>query len=95
MTITIMDRIFWLRAALGVFTGAISQFLFGTDYQTGILLAITIYLASYYVVKRIWGPKVKPDEMRKLYTAGLPSYVLLFLFFYILLFTVGLHSLHL
>jgi hypothetical protein len=95
MTITYTDRMFWLRVGLGVFMGGVSEALFGTDYPSGILLAVVVYLASYYLVKRLWGAKLKEGDARKLYTAGLGSYALLFLFFWILLFTLGLHSLNL
>jgi hypothetical protein len=90
-----MDRIFWLRVAFGFLTGVGSQLLFDKDYTSGILLAIVVYLGSYYLVRGIWGSKIKPEEQRKLYTTGLPSYVLFFLFFWILLFTLGVHYLQL
>jgi hypothetical protein len=95
MTITYTDRIFWLRVSLGFVVGASSQVLFDTDYTSGILLAITVYLASYYLVKQVWGGKLKPEDSRKLITAGLGSYALFFLFFWILLFTLGVHYLRL
>jgi hypothetical protein len=95
MTISYTDRIFWLRAALGVLVGAASQLLFDTDYESGILLAVIIYMGSYYLVKNLWGGKMKPGESRKLVTTGMPSYILLFLFFWIFLFTLGLQYLHL
>ena len=66
MTISYTDRIFWLRAALGVAVGALSQLLFDNDYQSGILLVIIVYLASYYLVKQLWGGKMKPEDSRKL-----------------------------
>lgn len=93
MPISTTDRIFWLRVGLGVVTGAGAEFLFGKDYESGILLAIIVYMASYYVVRRVFGPRLKPEEQNKIYTAGLGSFILLFLFFWIFLFTLGLHSL--
>jgi len=93
MTISYTDRMFWLRAGLGVLTGAVAQLLFDTDYPTGILFAVVVYLGSYYLVRHLWGSKLKPGDSRKLITAGLGSYALLFLFFWILLFTLGVHYL--
>ena len=95
MPISVTDRIFWLRSGLGVVTGATAQLLFDTDYQTGILLAILVYVLSYYFVRRFFAPRLKPEEQNKMYTAGLGSYILLFLFFWIFLFTLGLHFLSL
>lgn len=95
MTISYTDRIFWLRAALGAGVGALSQLLFDNDYQSGILLVIIVYLGSYYLVKQLWGGKMKPEDSRKLITTGMPSYILLFLFVWILLFTLGVHYLRL
>jgi hypothetical protein len=95
MTINYADRIFWLRVGFGVVSGAISDILFGSDYVSGILLSVIVYLVTFYLVKALWGKKMKPEEQRKLYTTGLGSFALLFLFFWIFLFTLGVHSLHL
>lgn len=95
MTISYADRIFWLRAAIGVLTGCLSQILFDSDYLSGILLVMLVYFMSFYLIRALWGKKMKPEDQRKLYTSGLGSYVLLFLFFWILLFTLQVHYLHL
>jgi len=93
MAISKTDKIFWLRAGLGAVVGILAALLFASDYQTSVLFAIVVYLGSYYLVRRIWGPQFKADEMTKMYTAGIGSYVLLFIFLYILLFTLGVHYL--
>ncbi len=95
MTITYSDRIFWVRVGFGVLTGALSDLLFYSDYASAIAFAVTIYVVTFYLVKTLWGGKMKPEDQRKLYTAGTGSYVLLFLFFWILLFTLQVHLLHL
>ena len=95
MAISKTDKIFWLRAGLGATVGVISELLFGNDFESGVLLALVIYLASYYLVRRVWGSQFKPDELTKMYTAGVGSFALLFIFLYIFLFTVGLHYLSL
>ncbi|MDA4114053.1 MAG: hypothetical protein OK474_08410 [Thaumarchaeota archaeon] len=95
MAISKTDKIFWLRAGLGAIAGVACDLFFGTDFESGVLLAVVIYLASYYLVRRVWGPQFKPDELTKMYTAGIGSFVLLFIFMYIFLFTVGLHYLNL
>jgi len=95
MAITKTDKIFWLRAGLGGVVGIAAAELFGTDYQSAVLFAIVVYLGSYYLVRKVWGPQFKADELNKMYTAGIGSYVLLFIFLYILLFTLGIHYLSL
>jgi len=94
MTISYSDRIFWIRVGFGITTGCVSQVLFDNDYPSGILLALVVYLATFYLVKTMWGSKMKAGDQRKLYTSGAGSFALLFLFFWILLFTVGVHFLH-
>ena len=93
MPISIGDRIFWLRTAFGVAAGTGTEFLFYNDYLTGITFALLLYLATYYIVRRTWGTRLKPEEQNKLLTAGLPNYVLLFLFVWLFLFTLGAHFL--
>jgi len=95
MTLSYPDRIFWIRIGFGIMTGFLSELLFYGDFLNGILLAIIVYFASFYLVRTLWGSKIKPEDQRKLYTAGLGSFVLQFLFFWILLFTLGLQYLHL
>ncbi len=95
MVLTKTDKIFWLRVGFGALAGVASELLFGTDYVSGVLLAMITYFASYYLVRWVWGSQFKVEEATKMYTAGLGSFVLLFLFLYILLFTLGVHSLNL
>lgn len=95
MAITKTDKIFWLRVGFGGAAGVAADYLFGKDYVSAVLLAMILYFASYYLVRWLWGSQFKVDEMTKMYTAGLGSFVLLFLFFYIILFTFGFHSLNL
>jgi len=95
MTISYADRIFWLRVGLGAASGALSDLLFYNDYPSAILFLVVLYLASFYLVRSLWGGKMKPEDQRKLYTSGLGSFILLFLFFWIFLFTLQVHFLHL
>jgi len=93
--VSILDRIYWFRAALAAITGCAVDYLFGTDYASGLLLGAVVFMGSYYIVRAIWGSRVKPDQSSKLYTAAVGSYIMIFLFVWILSFTVGLHSLNL
>lgn len=91
--LTIFDKIFWFRSGLGAVTGIAAQSLFGPDYYNGVVLGLLIYLVSYYLARFVWGRNVTRQEMAKLYTSGLGTFVMLFLFFWLLLFTLGVHSL--
>ena len=65
------------------------------DYSTGILLGLFIFLASYYFLKYTIGKKFDKDGQRKVYTAGVGSFALLFVFSWVLLFTLGITYLNL
>ena len=114
MPFTDLDKIYWLRAALGAVGGTLSELLTGCkvlippvansnacvgnlspDYSTGILLGLFIFLASYYVLKGTIGKKFPKDEQRKIYTTGVGSYALLYIFSWVLLFTLGVTYLNL
>lgn len=65
------------------------------DYSTGILLGLFLFLASYYLLRGTVGKKFGKDEQRKIYTTGIGSYAMLFLFTWILLFSLGITYLNL
>lgn len=65
------------------------------DYSTGILLGLFLFLASYYLLRGTIGKNFPQDEQRKIYTTGVGSYALLFIFSWLLLFTLGVTYLNL
>lgn len=87
---TEFDKVYWMRIVLGVVAGVGAEFVFGLDYIDGILLAVIGYLGSYYIARWAWFRKLDPAKVRKIYTTGIGSYIMLFLFTYILLFTLSL-----
>ncbi len=91
--LTIFDKLFWFRSGLGAVTGVLAQFIFGSDYYNGVVLGLLVYLLSYYFARFVWGKNVTKQEMAKLYTSGIGTFVMLYLFFWLLLFTLGVHSL--
>ncbi len=93
MALSKTDKIFWLRVGLGGVVGVLCDVLFWTDYTSAVLFAIVVYLGSYYLVRRVWGSQFAANEVNKMYTAGIGSFTLLFIFLYIFLFTYGLHYL--
>lgn len=90
-----LDVLFWLRVLLGLAAGFGSGILgfFGAPQGViqGILLAFGIYVASYYIARYGLELRVPPQDARKLATAGLGSYIMLFLFSWILYNTYILH----
>jgi hypothetical protein len=65
------------------------------DYSSGILYALAIFLGSYYFIRLVWGKKFTKEQLGKVYTTGIGTFALLFLFFWILLFTLGVSYLNL
>jgi len=59
------------------------------DYSTGILLGLFLFIVSYYGLKATIGKKFEKDQQRKVYTQGAGSFLLLFVFSWLLLFTLG------
>lgn len=60
------------------------------DYSTGVLIGLFLFLASYYFFRATLGKNLGKDEQRKIYTSGIGSYAMLFLFTWILLFSLGI-----
>ena len=65
------------------------------DYSTGILVALLLFIASYYFLRATFGKKFAKDQQGKIYTTGIGTYAMLFIFSWILLFTVGITYLNL
>lgn len=65
------------------------------DYSTGILVGLFLFLGSYYLLKNTIGRKFPKEEQRKIYTTGVGSFALLFVFSWVLLFTLGITYLNL
>lgn len=91
--LTPFEKLFWFRSGLGAVTGVAAQVVFGSDYYNGVVLGLLVYLLSYYFARFVWGKNLTRREMGKLYTSGIGTFVMLYLFLWLLLFTVGVHSL--
>ena len=92
------DKLYWFRIGLGVLAGLLANQIFSPsgapsaviDYFDGILFAMIIYFASFYVARYGWYRKIDKTDLTKLYTTGIGGFVMVFLFTWILLFTVVL-----
>jgi len=114
MSLTLLDKIYWLRVALGALGGTFAELLTGCqaiipppksgaacangltpDYSTGILIGLFLYIATFYLLRWSVGKSFDKAQQRKLYTTGVGSFLLLFVFSWVLLFTLGVAYLNL
>jgi len=82
-----LDKLFWIRVGLAVATGWAAGAL-GFDSRNpaaglGVLLAILVYIASA-MLARGFASQLEPKLRNRAYTTGLGSYIMIFLFTWIL-----------
>jgi hypothetical protein len=82
-----------MRLGFGALFGIGAAFIFSgnpkqVDLTDGVLLGVLGYLTSYYVARFVWFRKVEQENARKIYTTGIGSYAMLFVFSWVLLFTL-------
>jgi hypothetical protein len=82
------DKLYWLRVGLAVLAGVGADVLVGTDYFNGISLGIAVYLASFYLVRYTWYKGIDRQSQGKIYSTGIGSFALVFLFTWMLMFTL-------
>ena len=58
------------------------------DWGTGVSVGIIFYLVSFYLARFTWYRAVDRQGQGKIYSTGLGGFVLLFLFTWMLLFTL-------
>jgi len=68
--------------------GLVADFFFGVDYFNGVLIGVVFYLASYYAARYLWFRKLGREYLGKMYSTGIGGYAMIFLFTWILLFTL-------
>lgn len=71
----------------GVATEAL-EVAYGTDWSIGISMAIGIYLVTYYIALFTWYRGLPRPQQSKVYTTGIGGFALVFLFTWMLLFTM-------
>ena len=59
------------------------------DYSPGILLGLGLFLGSYYLFRVTLAKSFTKEQMGKVYTTGAGSFALLFVFSWVLLYTLG------
>lgn len=87
----------WIRIGLGVLAGFLASALgfvtIGTTLTSekpyyGLYVAAIIYIASYYIARQFILTNIDPKNKNKLFTQGLFSYVMMFLFVWIVFNTL-------
>ena len=81
------DKLYWLRVLLAAGAGFSAEAI-GTDIYSGISLGIGVYLVSYYVARFVWYKGMDREGLGKVYSTGWGGYIMVFLFTWVLLFTV-------
>ena len=86
-----LDKIFWLRVALGIIAGTLSAII-GSPMQhhrgyLGLGIVIVLFIISIAIAKSFRVPLPASDK-RKLIMTGIGSYFLMFLFSWILVNTL-------
>ena len=87
-----LDRLFWLRVGLAVMAGTAATFIFepyeGEDRRwASIGFMIIIFIVSIVIAKGM-NMKLPKSDRKKIVTQGIGSYVFLYLFIWILTYTI-------
>ena len=82
-----LNNLFWIRVGLAILSGLVA----GTQFTAsnprafmGIFIAISTYMFSLLLARNLFQDKIAKNEWYKLFTAGLGSFIMLFLFTWIL-----------
>jgi len=90
------DKIYYIRALLGMLAGIIIAFSItpgtnqGTTFGIIIIMSLLFYIISYWISKKII-PNVPKAEKRKFITNGIFPFIFLLIMFMIVSYT-GLHQ---
>ena len=87
-----LDKLFWLRVGLAVIAGSAATFIFepieGEERRwASIGFLIIIFIVSIGIAKGM-GLRLPKSDRKKIVTQGIGSYVFLYLFMWILTYTI-------
>ena len=87
-----LDKLFWLRVGLAVIAGISATFIFepieGEDRRwASIAFMIIIFIVSV-VIGKVMNPQLPKSDRKKLLTTGIGSYIFIYLFMWILSYTI-------
>ncbi len=87
-----LDRLFWLRVGFAVIAGTLATFLF-EDIQgeerrwASIVFMIIIFIVTIFIAKSM-KIQLPSSDRKKIVTQGIGSYIFLYLFVWILTYTI-------
>ena len=87
-----LDKLFWIRVALAVMAGTAATFMFdsieGEERRwTSIIFMIVIFIVSIGIAKGM-NLKLPKSDRKKLVTTGIGSYIFMYLFMWLLSYTL-------
>ena len=91
----LLDRLFWIRMGLAAIGGTIATFLFESIEGEERRWVSIIFMIIIFVVSAVIGKGMKiglpPSDRKKLVTTGIGTYVFVYLFMWILSYTLIHH----
>ena len=87
-----LDKLFWLRVGLAVIAGIAATFIFepieGEERRwSSIAFMIIIFIVSI-VIGKAMNPQIPKSDRKKLVTTGIGSFIFIYLFLWILSYTI-------
>ena len=87
-----LDKLFWLRVAFAVIAGTLATFIF-EDIQgeerrwASIVFMIIVFIVTIFIAKSM-KMQLPSSDRKKIVTQGIGSYIFLYLFVWILTYTI-------
>jgi hypothetical protein len=92
----LLDRLFWIRIGLAAIGGVVATFLFESIEGEERRWASIIFMIIIFVISSVIGKGMKiglpPSDRKKLITTGIGTYVFIYLFMWILSYTLVHHT---
>jgi hypothetical protein len=87
-----LNKLFWLRVSFAVIAGTLATFLFeniqGEERRwTSIIFMIIIFIVTIFIAKSM-KMQLPSSDRKKIVTQGIGSYIFLYLFVWILTYTI-------
>lgn len=87
-----LDRLFWLRIGFAVVAGTLATFLFeniqGEERRwASIVFMIIVFIVTIFIAKSM-NMQLPSSDKKKIVTQGIGSYIFLYLFVWILTYTI-------
>jgi hypothetical protein len=91
-----LDKLFWIRIGLAAIGGVVATFLFESIEGEERRWASIVFMIIIFVISAVIGKGMKiglpPSDRKKLITTGIGTYVFIYLFMWILSYTLIHHT---